>query len=339
MHLVVKAFRTIFVEGRFTYLFATIIVVVMRLLLFINKGMPETSLQNDNYLWFLISDLLSNLQVSFTASTISIFIIAWVISIINNRFGIIRARTNLPFIIPIFLLSLHPYFLIMSGDYVAVVFILFAFIPLLESYQKPDSYLYSFRSSILIATASLFNFYAITIIPLLWRGEKVMRGPQLRSLLSSLFGLLLVYVSVFSVFFMIDDLPRFLMPFNSLLDISLPNIPDYTIFEWVFVAFVLLFFVINMVFSIKTYGRDKVLTLNFMQFIVFLIVFLLLLQVLYWNQTLFFLTLSVTLISFLIAYFNTKTTSRNHIYFAYIMIFFMMIIYLAHLFPQISYLY
>ena len=37
MHLVVKAFRTIFVEGRFTYLFATIIVVVMRLLLFINK--------------------------------------------------------------------------------------------------------------------------------------------------------------------------------------------------------------------------------------------------------------------------------------------------------------
>jgi|SRR5690554_2656588 len=339
MHLVVKTFRAVFVEGRFTYLFASMVVIVMRILLFINKGIPETSIQNKNYLWILTNDFFSNSQVSFIASTISVFIIAWLISIIKNRFGLIRARTNLPFIIPLFLLSLHPYFLKMSGDYIAIIFILFAFTPLLESYQKPESYLYSFRSSILIATASLFNIFAITLIPLLWRGERVMRGPQLRSLMSSLFGLLLVYISVFSVFFLIEDIPRFLMPLNSFFNFSLPEIPVYSVLEWVLVAFVLLFFVLNIVFSINTYGRDKVLTLNFMQFIVFLIIFLLLLQVLYWSHTLFFITLSITLISFLLAYFYNKTSSRNHIYLAYIMILFMMIIFLAHFFPQISYLY
>lgn len=341
MHSAVRAFRANFVEGRFTSILISILILGMRLLMFNEKGIPTNtsgSTYSNNYLWHHLSYLFSNPLVSFAASTLSIFIIAWIISIMNNRFGLIRVRTNLPFIIPLILLSLYPYFLSMSGDYVAIIFILFAFFPLLESYQKSTSYLYSFKSSILIATASLFQIYALTLIPLLWRGEHTMRGPQPRSTVSSLFGLLLVYGSAFSIFFVKDDVTGFLLPLNTIMNVSLPLLPEFTLFEWIVAAFILLFFVLHMIFSINTYGRDKVLTLNFMQFAVFLIIFVLLLEVLYWAQTLFFLTLAIILISYLSSYFYSRTSSRNHIYLAYIMTILMLLIYLSHFFPLPTFL-
>ena len=330
MHYVVKAFRTNIVEGRFTSLIVSIIVVVMRVMLFTICGLPKLSFQDSSYLWQHISFFFSKPEVSFIASTSSVFIIAWIINTLNNRFSLIRIRSNLPFVFPLFFLSLHHYFLIMTSDYIAIIFLLLSFFPLLKSYQKPDSYLYSFRSSILIATASLFQVYAIILIPLIWRGERLMRGPQVRSLLSSLFGAVLVYISVFSIYFILDDTKGFLLPYNTLIDISIPEIPSYTIFEWVMALFILIFFILNMIFSINTYGRDKVLTLNFMRFIVFLLIFLLLLQVVYWGSTLFFFVLSITLISYLSAYFYTRNTSMNHIYLVYFMFIVMIMIYLSH---------
>jgi hypothetical protein len=330
MHYVVKTFRTIIVEGRFTSLIVSIVVILMRIMLFISNGLPELSIQNNNYLWQYISLFFSKPEISFATSTISVFIIAGLITILNNRFSLLRTRSNLPFIFPLFFLSIHPYFLIMTGEYIAIIFILLSFFPLLESYQKPDSYLYSFRSSVLIATASLFQVFAIILIPLLWRGEKSMRGPQIRSLFSSLFGVILVYISVFSIYFLLDDTTSFLQPLKSFIHISLPEIPNYSIFEWVIASFILTFFILNIIFSISTYGRDKVLTLNFMQFIVFLIIFFLLLQIVYWGITLFFLTLCITLISCLSAYFYTRNNSRNHIYLAYFMLLIMIMIYLSH---------
>ena len=330
MHYIVKAFRTNVVEGRFTSLIVSVVVIVMRIMLFVSNGLPELSIHSNNYLWQHISLFFSKPEISFAASTISVFIIAGITTILNNRFSLLRTRSNLPFIFPLFFLSLHPYFLIMTGEYIAIIFILLSFFPLLESYQKPDSYLYSFRSSILVATASLFQVFAIILIPLLWRGEKLMRGPQIRSLLSSLFGVTLVYISVFSIYFILDDTTSFLQPLTSLTHITLPKIPSYSIIEWIIASFILLFFILNMIFSINTYGRDKVLTLTFMQFVVFLIIIFLLLQILFWSTTLFFLTLSITLISFLSAYFYTRNNSRNHIYLFYFMFLIMIMIYLSH---------
>lgn len=331
MHYVVKTFRASIVEGRFTSLIVSIVVIGMRLMLFASNGLPEVSTQSDNYLWNHISPFFSKPEISLIASTFSVFIIAWIILTLNNRFSLLRTRSNLPFIFPLFFLSLHPYFLIMTGEYIAIIFILLSFYPLLESYQKPDSYLYSFRSSVLIATASLFQVFAIILIPLLWRGERSMRGPQLRSLLSSLFGVILVYISVFSVYFISDDIIKFLQPLNLLINISSPEIPSYSIFEWIIASFIMIYFALNMIFSINTYGKDKVLTFNFMQFLVFLIILLLIIQLVYWGMTFFFLTLSITLISFLSAYFYTKINSRNHIYLAYFMILIMIFIYLSNL--------
>lgn len=335
MHPVVRSFRATFVEGRFIPLLAAIGVIVMRAALFYTRGLPLVPSPGDNYAWELASPFFTSPKVSLIASTLAVFMIAWILSLLNNRFNLIRSRSHLPFTAPLFLLSLHPYFLVMSGDYIAVIFVLLAFFPLVESYQKPDAYLCSFRASILIAVASLFQIYALVLLPLWWVGERLMRGFRFRSFISSCFGLFLVYVTLFSVYWMLDDIPRFVGPFLLFASLSVPEIPRFSIPEWGGVLFVVLFFISNMVFSIKIYSRDKALTLSLMQYLVFLIVFLLLLQVAYWKETFFFFMLSVPLISYLNAYFYSRTILKNHIYVAYGMLLLMLLFYLSSLLPSV----
>lgn len=334
MHPVVRSFRAAFVEGRFVPLLAAFGMTGMRLALFYTGGMPLIASIGDNYVWEPVAHLFNRPQVSLAASTLSVFLIAWILSLLNNRFNLIRSRSHLPFTAPLFLLSLHPYFLVMSGDYMAVIFVLLAFFPLLESYQKPDAYLCSFRASILVAVASLFQIYALMLLPLWWVGERSMRGSQSRSFASSLFGLFLVYVTLFSIYWLLDDIPRFVRPFLQFVSFSAPEIPRFSVLEWGGVFFVALFFISNMVLSTKIYSRDKALTLSLMQFMVFLIVFLLLLQIVYWKETFFFLLLSLTLASYLNAYFYSRTILRNHIYVGYGMLSLMLLLYLSHLLPS-----
>lgn len=336
MHFIVKSFRTTFVEGRFVSLIAALTIIGMRFALFYTNDFSYNASHEDNYLWEPIAYLFADSQISLLASTLSVFVIAWILSLLNSRFNLLRSRSNLPFTAPLFLLSLHPYFLTMSGDYVTVIFVLLAFFPLLESYQNPDSYLCSFRASILIAIASLFQIYALLLLPVWWIGERSMRGPQVRSDVSSLFGVYLVFVTLFSVYWFLDDVPGFIRPFLRLVSFSVPEMPTFSILEWGGVLFVGFFFVSNMIFSITTYTRDKALTLLLMRFVVFLIVFLLLLQIVYWQESLFFLILSIALISSLNAYFYSKTNSKSHIYLAYGMLSLMLLIYISHLIPSIA---
>ncbi|MDD4777388.1 MAG: hypothetical protein PHV53_03760 [Fermentimonas sp.] len=334
MHPVVKSFRENFVEGRFVIVLTTLFVIGMRVFLYLERGLPEIMVVNDNFLWQPLAHLFEDPLVSFIASTLSVIIISWILFSINNRYSIVRSRSNLPYTAPLFFLSLHPYCLVMTGNYVAIIFILFSIIPLLESYQKPNSYLYSFRSSILIAVASLFQVYALVLIPLWWRGEKAMRGPQLHSFIASLFGVFLVYITLFSVYFVLDDIDSFLLPLSNFISFSIPDMPVYTLYEWLAVILIAIFFTIIIVLSVNEYARDKVLTLSLMRFTVYLIVILSIMQIVYWKETLFYIVLSVTLMSVLYSYFYSRTESRRHIYLAYSMMLLLMIFYLSHYFPE-----
>lgn len=336
MHPVVRSFRATFVEGRFTPLLAAIGVIVLRVGLFYIRGLPPVSFPEDNYVWELIAPFFISPEVSLIASTLAVFMIAWILSLLNNRFNLIRSRSHLPFTVPLFLLSLHPYCVAMSANYIAVIFVLLAFFPLMESYQKPDAYLCSFRASILIAVASLFQIYALVLLPLWWFGERLMRGFRFHSFISSCFGLYLVYITLFSVYWMLDDIPRFVRPFLLFASLSVPEVPQFSIPEWGGVFLGALFFISSMIFSIKIYSRDKALTLSLMQFLVFLIIFLLLLQVTYWKETFFFLLLSVALISFLNAYFYSRTMVKNHIYVAYGTLLLMLLFYVYSLLPSMT---
>jgi len=95
----------------------------------------------------------------------------------------------------------------------------------------------------------------------------------------------------------------------------------------------LLFFLSNMIMSTRVFSRDKVITLTLMRFVVYLIIFLWLLQALYWSRTLFFFTVALTLISYLNAYFFTRTNSKSGVWLAYINLSVMLLFYLSHFTP------
>lgn len=300
--------------------------------MYLVHGLPADSFTDTGFLWQYASPLFSNPDVSFAAATASVFCISWLLSRLNETFSLIRTRTHLPYVAPLFLFSLHPHFLAMSPDYIGIIFILSALFPLLQSYQQPVAQVYSFQSSILIGLASLFQIYALFLLPLWWRGESSMRGIRAKSLLSSLLGITLVYVSVFAAYFMLGNLPGFVAPFLHFIDISLPLSPNFSMVQWIVTASVFALFSFVMFFSVKTYTRDKVLTLSTMQFMVFLLIFLLALQIVYWTKTLFFLMFAIALLSYLIAYFYTITTNKTHIYAAYSIIFLLIVFYFANYF-------
>lgn len=326
-------FRRTFVEGRFVIFPSLLVILGMRVLLFLNSEINPVHLSGAGYLWKFSAPLLVDPVISLVVSTLAVLLIAWLIHSMNNRFALIRNRSNLPFIIPFFLLSLHPRFLMMSPALAAVIPLLLAFFPLLQSYQKQDAYLYSFRSGVLIAVASLFHIGALALVPLWWRGERSMRGPQLKARLNYLFGILLVGFTLFSLAYLMDDLPGFLYPFRFYTYISLPSIPEFSAVEWIALLLVVLFFLSNMILSTRVFFRDKVLTLTLLQFVIYLIIFLLVLQVIYWKSTLFFFTLALSLISYLNAYYFTRLHTKGGLWIAYINIVVMVLFYLFHFFP------
>lgn len=335
MHPLVRSFRKNIVENRFIVPLGVTAMIGMRLLLFLSTDFAQITCCDSPFLQKYAELLFADRWVSFIISTVSLFLIAGLLSVMDSRFTLIRTRTYLPFVVPLFLLSLHPRFLVMTGDYVAVILIVSAFFPLLKSYQQPVSYLFSFRSAVLIAVASLFRIHTLWLLLLWWKGERSMRGSQLRSFVAFLFGIFLVYCSVFSLFFFFDDLPGFLAPFRMLTHFSLPPFSGFSPAEWAVALLTLLFFILNMMLSIRIYAHDKVIILCFMEFLVQLIILFLLLQLVYWGATIFPLMLSLVGVSFLNAYFYTMTTSTKEIYLAALFLALILLFYLVQLFSDV----
>jgi len=314
---IVQTFRTNFIEARFTSLVAVIGVLAMRLLLFYLHGIPDVAVSDTGFLWQYMAPFFANPIASFAGGTVSVFVIAALISNLNSRFSLIRLRSNLPFVVPLFLFSLHPYFLAMTPDYIAVALLLTAMHSLVKSYQQPDTQFNSFRSAILIGTAGLFQLYALLLLPIWWRGEIAMRGLQPKSFFTSVFGVFLVYLSVFSVYFLLDDVQGFLNPFLCFVQFSLPDIYYLTPFEWAGVLSVFLFFAIYILLIFNISIRVKVLTFTISKFVIAIIVLFFIFHVIYWRNTMFFFLTNIALIAYLIAYYHSIATSRVHVFWAY----------------------
>ncbi|HXL01399.1 MAG TPA: hypothetical protein PLE90_08415, partial [Dysgonamonadaceae bacterium] len=108
MDKTVRNFKYTILGGRFSGFVAAIAVIVMRVLMFLNGDIPQNEFSDSSFVWKFLAPFFSDPRVSFGASTLSIFIIAAIISHLNHRFTIIRGRTILPFAVPLFLFSLHP---------------------------------------------------------------------------------------------------------------------------------------------------------------------------------------------------------------------------------------
>ncbi|HZJ80528.1 MAG TPA: hypothetical protein VFC69_08140 [Dysgonamonadaceae bacterium] len=312
MHQTSRRFRSNIVESRFTPIIFTIIAVSMRLGLFLSVGIQQHTYQT-SFVWQNISPLFSNHWMSFAASTLSIFIIAFIFSDLNTRFTLIRLKTSLPFTLVLLILSTHPLFLHISPNYISTIFILLSFYPLIESYQHYEPHSFSFKMGVLIAIAATFQVFALFFLPLMWLGEKSMHGFKIKSFISLMLGFLLVLWSVASFYFLFDNIDLLLSPFVYLSQLSLVP-PQYSAIEWGAIALLSLLTVAVTLLDIQVFKRERVIIQKTLSFIILIAAVSIILHFLYWQQTSFFILQIIIMLSFIVAHYFSHVDKKRDVY-------------------------
>ncbi len=312
MHQTSRRFRSNLVESRFTPIIFALLAIFMRLGLFFSNGIQQHEYQT-SFVWQAISPLFSNNWASLVASTLSIFIIAFIFSDINTRFTLTRFRTSLPFALVLFLLSVHPLFLAMSPNYISTIFILFAFYPLLESYQHHAPRNFAFKSGVLIALAITFQVFALAFLPIWWYGEWSMHGFRIKSVIALVLGVLLVLWNVAGFYFLFDNLQSFLDPLIQFNEFNLIP-PQYTSIQWSGIALLALLTIILTLLDIQVFRRERVITQKTLSFIIFIANASVVLHFLYWQQTVFFIYQIIIMLSFIVAHYFSHVNKKGEVY-------------------------
>lgn len=320
MNSTVKKFKTIIIESRLFSVIAIVIVLLMRYLMFNQLGVIEYKSVNSSYLWEVIAPFFADPWTSFILSTICVFIIAIILSQLNVKYGLIRGRSNFPLVIPLILFSLHPFTLSISPDLLATIFILWAMMPLTNSYQSSRPQKYSFQASVLISIAGVFQVYALMFILLWWIGQRMMNAITARSFFSSLLGVILVYIFVFSLFVFGDNISGFLLPFYSFGNIDFGNYWFLTVPQWGFIVLLLIMIISHIVIDFKHFFRDKVLTQKIITFSIVLIIFSIIVQIAYFDHSLLWLQVILSLLSLIISHYYSTTTDKWGVYFFFIIL-------------------
>lgn len=333
-----RNFRTYLVESRFVSIIMSVVIVGMRFLLFINKGIPATSGYKTNFMWGHVEPYLeANPFVSFALSTLFIFLISILISELNIRYGIIRLRTSMPFYISLLLLSIHPLFLRMTPDLIALFFVLWSLYPLFSTYQFQRSHKYAFQFGALLAIGSIFQIYTLLYLPIWLFALKALDRITFRSLFSTLFGVLIVFWILFSMFVFSDNISGFGEPFAYLFKVyDFSYTPAFSVPQWGFLGTFLLVVIIYLVLDSQQIVRERSFTKKVLMFNLVVIVFTLLMQIVYFSHTLFFLYSGLAFLSMAISHYYTDVERRLQVYSYFILLGVLLVYFLLNIFTDLS---
>jgi hypothetical protein len=336
--LLVRNFKSFFVESRFISLVVSITVIALRFLMFLKKGLPDFPVNSTGFIWPYIEPVfLENPFLSFLASTLCIFIISYLLSELNVRYGVIRMRTAMPFYVPLILFSVHPFFLRMTPDFPGLIFVLWSLFPLLASYQYHHSHRFAYQFSALIAIAGIFQIHALLIVPLWLIGLSAMGRINFRSFIASIFGIILVFWIVFVFYVFGDNITGFIDPFKGLTDIyDFTQTPTFSVPQWGFIGTMLLFLFFIITADIKQITRERSFTKKVLIFSISVILLSLLLQILYLTHTFIWIYIIIAFLSIIAAHFYADTTFRLEILSYFFALILLAFYYCLNLFTDLS---
>ena len=336
--LLVRNFKSFFVESRFISLVVSITVIALRFLMFLKKGLPDFPVNSTGFIWPYIEPVfLENPFLSFLASTLCIFIISYLLSELNVRYGVIRMRTAMPFYVPLILFSVHPFFLRMTPDFPGLIFVLWSLFPLLASYQYHHSHRFAYQFSALIAIAGIFQIHALLIVPLWLIGLSAMGRINFRSFIASIFGIILVFWIVFVFYVSGDNITGFIDPFKGLTDIyDFTQTPTFSVPQWGFIGTMLLFLFFIITADIKQITRERSFTKKVLIFSISVILLSLLLQILYLTHTFIWIYIIIAFLSIIAAHFYADTTFRLEILSYFFALILLAFYYCLNLFTDLS---
>ncbi|MFR9165580.1 MAG: hypothetical protein ACLVKO_04870 [Dysgonomonas sp.] len=273
-----KKYRKYIVENRATIYISTIVALIIRFLLFESGNVP--AIAESGLIWNIVSPVLSVGYVSFFVSFVLSIGIAILISGLNDKFTIIRVKTYLPYVFFILLSSIVPSFVLATPSHISLFLVLLSVFALFNSYQEKEVAANSFRIGFLLALGSLFSFYSIVYLPLFWFGFYIMKSFSIKTIISSLLGVLAIYW-LFSFYLLFRD--EFLYTLNSILeeskDIALLDIAQMKESVWFILSATVLFLSIVMVKNYINEFKNKIKVRCYISFLNVTVVFSLFLYV------------------------------------------------------------
>ena len=333
-----RSFKAYFVDSRFVSIVFSVVIVGLRILMYIKNGLPDPAGFEYKGLWTYFGPVFNETPFySFLGSTLVILLISFLISELNIRFGVIRLRTSMPFYIPLLIFSVHPDFLRLTPDMIAVVFVLLSLYPLFAAYQFQRPHRYAFQFSALLAIGSLFQIYALLFLPLWIIALKALDKINFRSLFASFFGLVIVFWIVFSFYVFGDNIAGFTEPFKQLVEIyNFRMIPLFSVPQWGFIGTFILLVIIYLIADSRQIARERSFTKKVLIFNLSIVLFASIMQVLYFTHTLFFMFVGIAFLTMVISHFYTNSVRSVQIYTFFALIVMLLLYYFVNLLTDLS---
>lgn len=200
------------IEGRAVAIVALLFFVISRMIVAFFGDLDYHV--EGGLLWQFFNKIIVSQQVSVLLSSISVLGIAFYLSHLNTHFALIRRRSSLPLVITLLIFNISPELLVMSPHYLGLFFFLIALRYLLESYQSFSSAQYGAAVGFSLALGSLFVPELLVLWILFIIGFFLMRSSSIRTILASLLSIGMVYFSLFSYYYITDQVDSFFLLFN-----------------------------------------------------------------------------------------------------------------------------
>jgi hypothetical protein len=197
---------------------------------------------------------------------------ALILSRMNIVYNFIRARTYLPAVIYILLLSFLDELQMLTPALMASVFVILAINKLLYTFKKEKLAIQVMDASLLVSLASLFYFPAIFLLTYIWIGLVILRPFRWREWAFTLFGMIVPYLFMAGIYF-IAGIPMQL-PLKDLL--TVPFIMHWELWEnpvsVVFWGFNILLIILGSFQMLRLFGTKKVHSRRFFIFFLWLFI-------------------------------------------------------------------
>lgn len=259
----IRYYKRYIVENKNLVLITILIALIFRGCIYLMQSDLPAYPYTPGALWTQpVSDfLMRNRGLSALIAILFTAVIVFYTGYLNNKHKLIRSRTYLVYIFCILFFSSHPVYVYMTPQYVSTFLLIIGTDMLLDSFQRTDGSGKAYSIGFLIALSSLFTPGAIIYLPVFWIGLRMMRCLKVKTIATSLLGIVSVYWIVFFYFFWQQDLNSFYEPFQQLSPFFGHYIKDeITARAFILLAFCLIILIVAMISYFNNSYKDKIQT-------------------------------------------------------------------------------
>lgn len=321
----VRTYKKYIAESKAMIYISIIVALAIRCVFFYYQS-PETSHfdHGDGFLWDIVSPFFDNMFISYISSFVLSICISLYLTHINEKYNLIRKRTNLLFALSLLLLSSTPHFVVMNPQLIASLFFLASTDKLFGCYQSSTSPRIAFDFGFFFAIASLFAIDYLIFLPIFWIGLIIMNSFSFKAIFTSLIGIVLIYWIVLFYFIAQNNIEGLYDPFIKYFTLTEDYLPlqDYNFLDWgafIFSSIIIMTMIFN---NYMDNYKDKIRVRANITFVIVIFLFAFTAYALLPNKSHTCLQIALLSASFLVARFFALTESRWQVYLFYISVVF-----------------